>query len=317
MSPMVALQLTPAAGPLPDLPALADRIEQLGYKGIWIGEVNTYDVVVPATLAATATASVVVGALFNVYTRAPTNVALSAAALGHIAPGRVAAVLGASSPLLVERWNGIQYQHPYARVRDYLTFLRAAFTGGRVAGDFSTFTSSGFRLDDPPTIPPSVLVAAASPRMIGLASDDADGVVLNWVAPHDLDRLSSLSCDRGRVWLSTTVCPSPDRRVVDEIVRPLVADYLAAPAYAGLQRQVGRGPALEAMWERWAAGDRAGAHRQLPSAVIDELVVSGTPEECGAWIRGVEADTGIQVIASLYLPGATPYADVVSGLIRA
>jgi probable F420-dependent oxidoreductase len=313
---MVALQLTPAAGPLADLPDLAHRIERHGYRGIWIGEVNGFDAVVPATLAASSTRSLKVGALFNVYTRAPTNVAVSAAALGHLAPGRVALVLGASSPLLVERWNGIPYERPHARVRDYLQFLRAALAGGRVSDCFTTFRSSGFSLDDPPPTPPEIFIAAAQPRMIGLASAEADGVVLNWVAPHDLDRLDTLRCDRGRIWLSTIVCPSPDRAVVDETVRSVLADYLAAPAYAALQRQVGRGPALEAMWERWAVGDRTGAHDQLPSSVIDELVVSGTVEHCGEWIRDVEANTGIQVIATIFTPAAASYRDVVARLPR-
>ena len=127
-----------------------------------------------------------------------------------------------------------------------------------------------------------------------------------------LERIDSLRCGRDRVWLSTIVCPSPDRSVVDQMVRPILADNLAAPAYAGLQRHVGRGPALEAMWERWAAGDRAGAHDQLPAAVIDELVVSGTPEQCGDCIRSVERRTGVQIIATLFTPERPAFSETVS-----
>ncbi len=310
---MVALQLTPSAGPLPALPKLVQRIENLGFEALWMGEVNSVDVVVPATIAATSSHQLAIGALFNVFTRAPTNAALAASGLAHLAPGRVNVVLGASSPRLVEKWNGIRHVRPYARVRDFLSFLRAALTGERVKGEFATFTSSGFTLQDPPETPPSILVAAAMPRTIELALRSADGLVLNWVSPPDLDRLGSLG-DRRRIWMSTIVCPSPDREIVDRIVRPLMSDYLAAPAYASLQRLVGRGEALQTLWERAAAGDRAGARAALPVEVIDELVVSGAAAQCGRQIREIESKYGIHVIATLYLPDGTDYDETIRAM---
>jgi alkanesulfonate monooxygenase SsuD/methylene tetrahydromethanopterin reductase-like flavin-dependent oxidoreductase (luciferase family) len=309
---VTAVQLTPPALRLSELPAISKYIERLHYSAIWIGEVNILDSVVPASIVACHTDSILIGPLFNVYTRAPTNVALSGSGLAHAAPGRVALVLGASSPVLVERWNGIAYVRPYDRVSDYLKFLRAAFSGERVKAEFRTFTSSGFSLDDPPLTPPRVFVAAAMPRMMALASDQADGVVLNWVAPHDLDHFDSLRCPRDRVWLSMIVCPTTDRTFLDSSVRPLIADYLAIPAYANLQRRAGREPALASMWERWATGDRSGARSQLPNSVIDELIVSGEPEECGRWIRSAERRHGIQIIATVLMPESMDYHDVLA-----
>lgn len=309
---MTAVQLTPPSQQLSQLPGIANHIERLGYTAIWIGEVNILDSVVPASIVACHTDSIMIGPLFNVYTRAPTNVALSGSGLAHAAPGRVALVLGASSPVLVERWNGIPYIRPYDRVSDYLKFLRTAFSGERVKGEFRTFTSSGFSLDDPPSTPPMIFVAAAMPRMMALASDQADGVVLNWVGPHDLDHFDSLRCSRDRVWLSMIVCPTTDRTFLDSSVRPLVADYLAIPAYANLQRRAGRGPALESLWNRWASGDRSGARSLLPNSVIDELVVSGEPEECGRWIRSAERHHGIQIIATVLVPEGMDYHEVLA-----
>jgi probable F420-dependent oxidoreductase len=308
---MVAIQLTPDAGSPVEVPGVARDVEALGYEALWIGEVDAVDVVVPASVAAVNTSSIVIGSLFNVFTRAPTNVALAAAGLGHLAPGRMAVVLGASSPLFVERWNGIPYERPYDRVRDYLHFVGVALSGQRVSGPFATFSSSGFSIENPPVAPPRILVAAAMPRTMRLGSDQADGLVLNWLSPRDLDRLEALRCSRDRIWLSTLVCPSPDPQVVDEMLRPLIADYLSAPAYAALQQMVGRGPALTAMWERFAAADRSGAWAQLPRAVIDELVVSGTPEECGERLRADERRYGVHLVATLYLAGGQSYREVI------
>jgi probable F420-dependent oxidoreductase len=299
---VVALQLTAEAGRLPDLPRLSGRIEKLGYDGLWIGEVNYADAVVQASVAAGASRALRIAPLFNVFTRSPTNAALAAAGLAHQAPGRIIVVLGASSPLLVQRWNGIPYERPFSRVRDYLEFLSAALSGERVQGEFATFSSDGFSLADPPASPPQIFVAAAMPRSIQLAARKADGVVLNWLTADDVGRVNELSADRTRIWLSMMVCPSPDPAVVDRLLRPLVTDYLAAPAYAGLQRLVGRGRQLAPMWELFALGDRAGARRALPQALLEELVVWGSPEECGRRLGEIEKHTGIHPIATLALP---------------
>lgn len=57
----------------------------------------------------------------------------SAIPMINVAPGRSNVVLGVAWPLLVERWNGIPYTRPFARLRDTLRFLRLAFAGGRGA----------------------------------------------------------------------------------------------------------------------------------------------------------------------------------------
>ncbi len=309
---MVALQLSDLSQQLGVLPTFSATVESLGYSATWVGEINAFDAVAPASLLALGSRSMTIGALFNVYTRSPTNVAISGAGLANLAPSRIAIVLGASSPVLVEQWSGIPFARPLARVNDYLRFLRMAFEGTSVKATFRTFESRGFRLEIPPAYPPQVLLAAAGPRMMSLASQAGDGVVLNWVAPADLERLRELQCDRDHIWLSTIVCPTSDRRSVEAIVRPLMTSYLSVPAYARLQREVGRGKALTPLWETWASGDRAGAESQLPGSVIDELVIWGNPHDCGSRMRELEARFGARLIATVLLPPGVAYQDVIA-----
>jgi probable F420-dependent oxidoreductase len=299
---VVGLQVAPELALVSELAMVMPTTEALGYDALWFGEVSYVDVIAQAAVAATVTTDQRVGALLNVFTRSPTNAAMAASALASLAPGRSSVVLGASSPLLVQRWNGIAYERPYARVQDYLRFLRSALAGERPRGAFSTFSSDGFRLVSPPAEPPAILIAAAMPRSMRLAASDADGVVLNWAEPADIERLPDLPTDRDRIWLSIIVCPTDDPAVVDRQLRPLVADYLSAPAYAGLQRAAGREPLLTQMWSRFAAGDREGAHRALPTQVLQRLVISGTPQSCGRQLRDIEHDLGIHVLATLMVP---------------
>ena len=308
---MVAVHTPDDLTTLPEFPRLAAAIETAGYDGIWVGEVNSIDAVTAATLVATATDRADIGVVLNTFTRAPTTLAMTAASLGYVAGGRLHVVLGVASPLLVERWAGIPYRDLYRRLRDVLRFLRAALAGERVVDDFETFTSEGFALPAPPPEVPSLLIAACGPRALDLAANEADGVVLNWVTPDDLDRVDPLPADRSRVSFVVPVCPTADRATMEQTMRPVVADYLHAPAYAQQQRRLGRGDALAPMWAAWEAGDRSGSRAALPASVLDELVVWGSPEACRERLDAMARATGARPIAAYFVPTGETYADVV------
>lgn len=279
---------------------LVGALEAAGYDGIWVGEVNGLDGSAAAAVAAAGTRDADIGVLLNVFTRAPSVLAMSAWTLSHLAPGRAHVVLGVASPLLVERWNGIPYRRLHERLRDSLRFIRSALDGGRVEGDFATFTSDGFALPSAPDSPAQLLIAACGPKALALAANEADGVVLNWVVADDLERIDPLPADRSRISMVVPVCPTADRDEMEQVMRPVVADYLQAPAYAEQQRQLGRGPALEPMWQAWLDGDRRGARAALPSSILDDLVVWGDPTECRVRVRDLERDTGTRVIATFF-----------------
>ena len=307
---MVAVHTPDDVSLLATFPQLATAIERSGYDGIWVGEVNGIDAVTAATLVATATDRVDIGVVLNTFTRAPSTLAMTAASLAQVAGGRVHVVLGVASPLLVERWAGIPYVRLHERLRDVLRFLRAALAGGRVTGDFATLASEGFALPAPPAELPQLLIAACGPRALQLAATEADGVVLNWVTADDLDRIDPLP-DRSRVAFVVPVCPTADRAVMETVMRPVVGDYLQAPAYAEQQRRLGRGDALAPMWEAWAAGDRRGARAALPASTLDELVVWGDPHECRARLAEMATATGARPIAAYFVPPGETYAGVV------
>ena len=120
------------------------------------------------------------------FTRGPALIAQSAAALAAAAPGRFSLGLGASSPAIVEQWNGLAFDRPLQRTRDVLRFVKAALAGELVDGSFDSFTVHRFRLEQPPPEPVPVLLAALRPRMLALAGREADGVILNWLAATDV-----------------------------------------------------------------------------------------------------------------------------------
>jgi probable F420-dependent oxidoreductase len=286
---------------------LAGRLEASGFDRMWIGELNGADAVSAATLAAVGTREAQIGVFVNVFTRAPTVLAMTAASLAQIAPGRAQLVLGVGSPLFVERWNGIPFDRTFERLRDTLRFLREALTGERVRGPFASIVSDGFSLEDRPPSPPELLVAATGPRALALAASEADGVALNWVLPGDLDRIDPLPRDRRAVAIVVSVCPTDDWELVDATMRSTMANYFRIPAYAEQQRRLGRTDVLEPMWKAWDAGDAVAARAALPDALIDEFVVWGEASACRERLDEIERETGARVVATFFPPDGTTF----------
>jgi probable F420-dependent oxidoreductase len=295
--------------PLPEHAEVIAALPSFGYTDVWSAETNGTDAFTPLALASAWEPTLRLGtAIVPVFTRGPALIAMSAAALAAAAPGRFVLGLGASSPVIVQNWNGIDFDQPYRRSRDVLRVVRAALNGERVDGEFDTFTIRRFKLEQAPSVPPPVLLAALRPQMLRLAGREADGAILNWLASYDVERcLAAIGNDRSDTVARVFVCPTADTGYARALGRTLISSYLTVPAYAAFHDWLGRGEALRAMHEKWAAGDRAGASAAIPDEVVDDLVLHGTPEQCRAQVQAYAA-AGVRtpVIALLPTPDATP-----------
>jgi alkanesulfonate monooxygenase SsuD/methylene tetrahydromethanopterin reductase-like flavin-dependent oxidoreductase (luciferase family) len=90
--------------------------------------------------------------------------------------------IGTSSNVIVERWNGVPFEEPYARVRDSVRFLKRALAGEKVDEEYPSFSVRGYRLQiAPPDPPPPILVGALRQGMLKLAGRVGDGAILNWL----------------------------------------------------------------------------------------------------------------------------------------
>ena len=276
--------------PLAEHPALYRELADAGYTDLWSAESNGADGFTPLALAAAAEPRLRLGtAIVSSFTRGPALLAQSAAAMAAAAPGRFVLGVGASSNVIVQNWNGIGFDKPYARTRDVVRFLRAALAGERVTAEYDTFRVTGFRLGLVPETPPKIMVAALRERMLRLAAREADGVILNWVSPQDVKRIAAIVAaenPRAEIVTRIMVCPSTDADAVRAFVRWLVAGYLTVPVYRAYQAWLGHAEALVAMWQAWDAGDRKGAAAAVPDEVVDSVCVHGSPDECRRRIGG-------------------------------
>ncbi|WP_199511972.1 LLM class F420-dependent oxidoreductase [Nucisporomicrobium flavum] len=284
--------------PLADHAAVLAALTDAGFTDFWSSEVNGTDAFTPLTLASVWQPAARLGtAITPVFTRGPGLLAMTAAALADVAPGRFQLGIGSSSPVVVGDWNAAEFTRPYARSRDMLRFLRAALAGQTVDEAYETFQVRRFRLERPPAVPPQILLAALRPGMLRLAAAEADGVILNWLAATDVAQvLGEAKTDNPDfdVVARIFVCPTEDAAYARAVGRRMIAAYLTVPAYLEFHRWLGREPALAPMWTAWAAGDRKAALAAIPDEVIDELIVHGSPEQCRDHVQRY-SDAGVKV----------------------
>jgi len=294
-------------GPLHQQEGLVRRLEELGYTDLWSAEAMGVDGLSPLLLGSQWAPSMRLGtAILPAFTRGPALMAQTVAGMCEAAPGRFVLGLGTSSNVIVENWNSVDFSEPYKRTRDMVRFLRDALTGEKVTEVYDTFEVKGFRLMASVEEQPKILIAALREGMLRMAAREADGAILNWLAPGDLATIAPIVREQNphaELAARIFVVPTDDADTARAVGRYLMAAYINVPVYRAFHEWMGRADAMQEHWDLWAAGDRKAALAALPDSVIDELVVHGTAEQCKARITEY-MDKGIDTAAIAIVMGS-------------
>ncbi|HXZ65552.1 MAG TPA: LLM class F420-dependent oxidoreductase [Streptosporangiaceae bacterium] len=310
MGPQARWGLTlPLTGvPLADQRDLVASLPDLGYTDAWSAELNGIDAFTPLAFASEWAPALRLGtAIVGIYGRAPVTLAVQAATLADLAPGRFVLGIGTSSKVAVEQWNGIPFEKPYQRSRDMLRFLREALAGGRVTQRYETFSVDGFRLEPAPKVPPALALAALRPGMVKLAAAEAGIAITNWLAPTDVPKVRGVAGPDCELVARIFVLPTADTGTARAIGKRVLAAYLTVPVYAAFHVWLGRGDQIAPMLAAWDAGDRRGALEKIPDELVDELVIHGPAEYCRDRVAQYHA-AGLDTPAIAILP--TPGIDL-------
>jgi F420-dependent oxidoreductase-like protein len=181
----------------------ARAAERDGFSSLWFASYLLGDPLVAMALAGRETSSIELGtAVLQTYPCHPVlqanRTAAAAAATGR--PGLVLGI-GPSHQPVIEGVFGHSYDHPGRSTEEYLRVLVPMLRGEPVDVDGEDWTahSPAAPIDRP--VP--VLLAALGPRLLRVAGQLADGVVL-WMAParaietHVSPRLHAAAADAGR-----------------------------------------------------------------------------------------------------------------------
>jgi alkanesulfonate monooxygenase SsuD/methylene tetrahydromethanopterin reductase-like flavin-dependent oxidoreductase (luciferase family) len=259
--------------PMHEVPRLVAWAEALGYEEAWSYERNLYDAFTPLAAAAVASTRIRLGvSVAPAFTRPAGLLAMSAAAMAELAPGRFRLGIGASTRAVVTHWMGLPYERPRSRVHAAVRDVRALLAGDRVGS---------MRLHRKPPVEVPLFIGALGERMLELAGEIADGVALFLAGPRIIpDLLAAVKRPIDSV-LRLAVITGEDHEANLAFARRYIAGYVIVPAYARFLRRQGFGADVDAILACWSAGDRHAAVSEVSDAMVHELVLI----DCGSGLE--------------------------------
>jgi probable F420-dependent oxidoreductase len=299
---------------------VARRAEKLGYDRVWAAEAGNNDAFGLLTACAAATSSVALATgVVPIQTRTPSLMAQSAATLQDASGGRFTLGIGVSSPTIVERWNGVPYDRPLARIRDYAQVVAALLAGEKVDRESDLYPVRGYRLlMNVPAPAPQIMLGALNPGMLRAAGELSDGALLNWIGAHAVPAaLAHVTEGAGgaprRNAVFVRVCVTDDVEAARTWARREVMGYVIVDAYRrafGVQGWADECAAAMAMWD---AGDRKGAAASLPDEMVDSLCLAGTAEDVRTRFSAFR-DAGVDEPVAFLYSGQREPAGVIAEL---
>ena len=165
--------------PIASIAAQAQAAEEGGASTLWIAcHLFLRDPVTTAALALAATKKIRIALMaMSPYSTHPVYIAMAAASLEEMYPGRVILCLGAGAPADLAA-AGIDSPRPLVTIAEAVKICRQLFSGEMAGFEGQVFKVSGRRLANGGRDIP-IVVAASRPNMLKLAGRDSDGVLIS------------------------------------------------------------------------------------------------------------------------------------------
>ncbi len=314
---LVLRDLLPPAGPRDLLPVrtLVDwamLAERLGYDSVWIPEGRGRELMATIGAMGQATSRIRLAAgILPLYSRPPALVAMAAATLADLTAGRFVLGVGTGHPAIIEEGYGLQYREPLAAAREFIHIVRRLLTGENVGAHGRVFRVDAFQLEARPAHRVPIYLAALGPRMLQLAAQLADGVILNWSSPErvrsavEMVRQEALLAGRDptsvHVVCFVRAAVTQMHGAAWKVMRRLLAAYAAMPAYARMFEDAGFVGDVAAMSAAWAVGGVEVAAAVASDEFVGGLAVVGSAQECLEGLRRYR-EAGVDLVAAYPFP---------------
>ena len=304
---------------------LALLAEECGWRGVWLAETTGLDAVAGAAAVAARLASGRVGtAIVPMQTRGPMLLAMAAASIGPVAPGGFVLGLGTSTPLIVEDWHATPWgESPLALTRECVDLTRRFLRGERITTESGRWRYRRAQLGTRPPPRAPIYLAALNDKMLELAGEIADGVVLNFVTVADVrharERVAAGAARAGRslddfeivVFFRATV--TGDYEQARARYQRELLTYIMAPVYQRMFAREGWEEACREVQTLWRARERQQALDAVPEALIRERALIG---EVDAVRERLAAYAAAGMDSAIATPVALPDEDYLADTAR-
>lgn len=228
--------------------------------------------------------------IMSIFARTPATVAMGATTIDMLSGNRALIGLGSSTEAIVEGWHGVKFDRPVERMREYVQCVRLTASGERVnyAGQF--YSVRNFKmLHRPPRTDIPIFVAAVHRRMLSLATELADGVILYLRPVDELQKtvaaIKEMTAAREKKFevalsLICAVSDSEPGRARERAAKTLAFYVAVGKYYNRFLAENGYRNEVAQITEEYRSGGGDAAAKKVPDTMLDAVTVAGTRSEC-------------------------------------
>ena len=270
--------------------------EERGYEAAYVTHIAGRDSLTVLAAYAAATERIRLGTgVMPIYSRTPVASAQSIATVDEMSGGRAVLGLGVSHKQTVEGWYGQSLEKPVRDMREYVQIVRAIIRGEDPPSGERFHTAFRFMGYAPrPDLP--IYIGALSPRMLRLAGELGDGVVLWLCNPDYVREVVVPEVTRGReragkplegfdVVAAVPAAVTDEPEVARARLRSDLIPYFSLPFYRAMLERSGFDEDIAGFDKGMARNDPDAAVGAISDRFLQTLTAIGTREEAEAGVR--------------------------------
>ncbi|PKN79650.1 MAG: F420-dependent methylene-tetrahydromethanopterin reductase [Chloroflexi bacterium HGW-Chloroflexi-9] len=275
----------------------AQEAERVGVDSLWTAEAWSHDAATPIAYLMAKTERLRFGSgIFQIGTRSPALIGMTAQSLDQMSGGRFMLGLGTSGPQVIEGWHGLPFRKPLQHTREVIEIVRRVMNGETVAYDGEFYqlpldaehggTGEGKALRSGAPITPNlpIYVASLGPANLRLTGALADGWLGGSFIPEYadlfLDEIRAGAKAAGRdfseidIGVGGTVVFTDDPEQAAAQLKPGLAFSLGAMGskqhnfYNAAYSRQGWADEAKEIQRLWLSGQRDEARKRVPTELV-------------------------------------------------
>lgn len=226
--------------------------------------------------------------IIGIYSRTPAITAMAATTLDMLSGNRTVIGLGASTPAIVENWHGVHFDMPARRMKEYIELVRLMTQGEKVNYSGKFFKINNFKMLHQPQrkhIP--IFMAAVNKKMISIASDLADGILLYLRPFEELNKIAYelKQATKGKAFeiACSFICAVSNKepqKARDRAAATLAFYVAVGKYYSNFLAENGFKAEVQEIIEEYKKSGAESAAKFVSDKMLSSLAICGSSEEC-------------------------------------
>lgn len=267
------------------------QAEKIGFDYLWITDhFNNRNVYVSLAIISAYTERIKFGpGVTNPYLVHPVVTAQAVATLNEIAPGRVVCGVGVGDKITLQMVD-IEQTKPLATIKESVQIIREISSGKTLEMQGEIFKITGAKLNFRVANTVPIYVGAQGPKMLALAAEIGDGVLINASHSKDVETAMKFICEGAekankeldylRISAYTSFSIASDHEKAFKAVVPVVAYIVSGSPEMILERHGISVELARKIGEALVHGQWKEAFSHVNNDMVEAFSICGTPETC-------------------------------------